>query len=66
MKRPDYDVRLLRVAEDDLNEIVSYISADRPSGAETFSETQPLRRGLDQLAHAMHDEGNLRAVPAAA
>ena len=34
MSRPDYDVRLLRIAEDDLAEIVTYIAADRPSAAE--------------------------------
>ena len=36
MSQPEYDVRLLRVAEDDLNEILSYVAADRPSAAETI------------------------------
>ena len=37
MKRPSYDVRLLRIAEDDLIEIVNYIAADRPSAADTLA-----------------------------
>lgn len=37
MSRPEYDVRLLRVAEDDLTEIVVYIAADRPSAAENVA-----------------------------
>ncbi len=32
-----YGIRLLRVAEDDLTEIVTYIAADRPSAAEALS-----------------------------
>ena len=36
MSQADYDVRLLRVAEDDLSEILSYVAADRPSAAETI------------------------------
>ena len=35
MSRTEYTVRLLRVAEDDLTEIITYIAADRPSAAET-------------------------------
>ena len=34
MSRPDYGVRLSRLAEEDLAEIVSYVAADRPSAAE--------------------------------
>jgi toxin ParE1/3/4 len=37
VKRPSYDVRLLRIAEDDLIEIVNYIAADRPSAADTLA-----------------------------
>ena len=37
MSRRKYNVRLLRVAEDDFTEIVSYIAADRPSAAEAFA-----------------------------
>jgi len=35
VSRTEYTVRLLRVAEDDLTEIITYIAADRPSAAET-------------------------------
>ena len=34
MSRSKYSVKLLRIAEDDFTEIVSYISADRPAAAE--------------------------------
>jgi plasmid stabilization system protein ParE len=37
MSRPKYDVRLLRIAEDDFSDIVAYIAADRPSAAETLA-----------------------------
>ncbi|MGA2622613.1 MAG: type II toxin-antitoxin system RelE/ParE family toxin [Bacteroidota bacterium] len=37
MNRPKYNVRLLRIAEDDLWEIVSYISTDRPVAAEALA-----------------------------
>ena len=37
MSQPEYNVRLLRVAEDDLNEIVMYIASDRPSAAEAMA-----------------------------
>jgi plasmid stabilization system protein ParE len=37
MSRFKYDVRLLRIAEDDFSEIVTYISADRPSGGEALA-----------------------------
>lgn len=37
MSRPKYTVRLLRVAEEDLTEIVTYIAADRPSAAEAVA-----------------------------
>ena len=33
MSRPEHSVRLLRVAEEDLAEIITYIAADRPSTA---------------------------------
>ncbi|MEK6566563.1 MAG: type II toxin-antitoxin system RelE/ParE family toxin [Bacteroidota bacterium] len=38
MSRPDYAVRLLRLAEEDLNKIVSYVAADRPSAAEELAD----------------------------
>lgn len=37
MSRPKHTVRLLRIAEDDLSEIISYIAADRPSAAESLA-----------------------------
>ena len=37
MSRPKYDIKLLRVAEEDFTEIVTYIAADRPSAAETLA-----------------------------
>lgn len=37
MSRPEYPVRLLRVAEEDLTDIVTYIAADRPSAAEAIA-----------------------------
>lgn len=37
MSRLEYSVRLLRIAEDDLTEIVTDIAADQPSAAETLA-----------------------------
>lgn len=37
MSRPEYTVRFLRVAEEDLTDIVTYIAADRPSAAEAIA-----------------------------
>ena len=37
MSRSEHTVRLLRIAEDDLTEIVTYIAADRPSAAEALA-----------------------------
>ncbi len=37
MSRPDHDVRLLRVAEEDLADILSYIAADRPAAADALA-----------------------------
>ena len=52
MKRPDYDVRLLRIAEDDLVEIVNYISADRPSAAEALASK--IEKNLNSLSKNPH------------
>ena len=38
MKRPKYTVRLLRAAEDDFTEIVSYIAAERTDAAESLAQ----------------------------
>jgi toxin ParE1/3/4 len=37
VKRPEYTIRLLRAAEDDLFEIVNYIAADKPSAADALA-----------------------------
>ncbi|MDP3110860.1 MAG: type II toxin-antitoxin system RelE/ParE family toxin [Thermodesulfovibrionales bacterium] len=37
MKQPKYAVRLLQIAEDDLNEIVSYIAAENLTAAEAVA-----------------------------
>ncbi len=37
MSRSKYNVKLLRIAEDDFTEIISYILADRPSAAEDLA-----------------------------
>ena len=36
MKKPEYSIRLLQAAEEDLNEIILYIAADNPAAAETL------------------------------
>ena len=33
MKQPEYEIRLLQVAEDDLREIINYIAVDDPTAA---------------------------------
>ena len=38
MRRPRYTVRLLRAAEDDFTEIVSYVAAERPNAAESLAQ----------------------------
>ena len=43
-----YSIRLLRVAEDDLTEIVTYIAADRASAAEALSAK--IEKNLQLLA----------------
>ena len=48
MSRSKYNVKLLRIAEDDLLEIVAYISADRPSAAEAFATK--IEKNLDLLS----------------
>ncbi len=36
MKQPEYEIRLLQVAEDDLREIINYIALDNPAAATTL------------------------------
>jgi toxin ParE1/3/4 len=44
--KPEYNVKLLRIAEDDLNEIVVYIASDRPSAAEDIGNKIEKNVGL--------------------
>ena len=48
MKRRKYTVRLLRAAEDDFTEIVSYVAAESTDAAETLA--QRIERSLKLLA----------------
>lgn len=52
MSRPEYSVRLLRAAEDDLREIVTYIAADRPSAAEALANK--IEKNLTLLSKHAH------------
>ena len=52
MRRPKYTVRLLRVAEGDLTEIVTYLAADRPSAAEALAAK--VEKNLNLLSHNPH------------
>ena len=48
MSQSKYIVRLLRSAEDDLNEIITYIAADRPSAAEKLASK--IEKNLELLS----------------
>ena len=52
MRRPKYIVRLLRVAEDDLTDIVTYIAADRLSAAEALAAK--IAKNLNLLSRNPH------------
>jgi len=52
VSQPDYSVRLLPAAEEDLTEIVLYIAADRPSAAEKVANT--IEKKLQVLARTPH------------
>ncbi|MBM4162609.1 MAG: type II toxin-antitoxin system RelE/ParE family toxin [Ignavibacteria bacterium] len=52
MSQPEYSVRLLRIAEDDLTEIITYIAADRPSAAEKLATR--IEKNLHLLARNPH------------
>ncbi len=52
MNRPKYGIRLLRAAEDDFTEIVSYIAADRPSAAEALATK--IEKNLQLLSRNPH------------
>ena len=57
MGRASYAIRLLRVAEDDLTEIVLYIAADRPSGATKIADR------IEQKLKLLPDNPHLGSVP---
>jgi len=48
VSQPKYNIKLLRVAEEDFTEIVTYIAADRPSAAETLATK--IEKNLQLLA----------------
>ncbi len=48
MSRLKYNIRFLRIAEDDFAEIVTYIGADRPSAADTLASK--IEKNLNLLA----------------
>ena len=52
MSRPKYTIRLLRIAEEDLAEIISYIAADRPSAAEGIASE--MEKNLQLLSKHPH------------
>ncbi|MFH0990061.1 MAG: type II toxin-antitoxin system RelE/ParE family toxin [bacterium] len=52
MNHPDYSIRLLRIAEDDLTEIVTYVAADRPSAAEVLADK--IEKNLSLLSKNPH------------
>ena len=52
MSQPEYTVRLLLVAEEDLAEIVTYIAAERPSAAEALATK--IEKNLTLLAKNPH------------
>ncbi len=52
MSRRKYRIQLLRVAEDDFTEIVSYIAADRPSAADALASK--MEKSLRLLSLSPH------------
>ncbi|MBI5475430.1 MAG: type II toxin-antitoxin system RelE/ParE family toxin [Ignavibacteriales bacterium] len=52
MSRNKYTVRFLRIAEDDFAEIITYISADRPSAAEALAAK--VEKNLQLLSQNPH------------
>ncbi len=48
MSRPEYSIRLLRIAEEDLRDIVSYIAADHPSAVDRLADR--IEKDLQLLA----------------
>jgi toxin ParE1/3/4 len=52
VSRSKYNIKLLRIAEDDFLEIVSYISADLPSAAEALAAK--IEKNLNLLSKNPH------------
>jgi plasmid stabilization system protein ParE len=52
VSRHKYTIRLLRAAEDDFAEIVTYIAADRPPAAEALAAK--IEENLELLSHNPH------------
>ena len=52
MSRPEFTVKLVRVAEDDLREIVLYVAADRPSAADELADK--IEKNLNLLSNHPH------------
>ncbi len=48
-RQPKHHIRLLRAAEDDLTEIVTYIAADRPQAAEALAVK--IEKAIELLAY---------------
>lgn len=49
MKHPNYTIRLLQAAEEDIKEIITYIGLDNPSAAETIADK--IENCLSNLSH---------------
>ena len=52
MGKTEFTVRLLRIAEDDLSEIIAYIAADRPKSADAMLDR--IERTLSNIAAHPH------------
>lgn len=62
MNPTKYDIRLLRVAEDDLTEIILYVASDRPNAATRLAgrfEQRLLRLATNPFLGAVPGEGTL-------
>lgn len=57
MPTDKYQVRLLSIAEEDFTEIISYIAADNPSGADAIANK--IEKNLESLS----DNPNLGRIP---
>ena len=52
MSRRKYKIQLLRIAEDDFTEIVTYIASDRPSAADALATK--IEKNLQLLSQSPH------------